>query len=350
MKTQIRKALILFVAATMLLATLAGCSPSAAPEAPEAPADAPSQEPAAEPVRVALLLSGPITDQGWNASAYNGLMQIESDWGAEVAYSESVSQSDMEEVFRGYAESGFDVIFGHGFEFQDAALKVAEQYPETIFMLTSNTYFADPNVGSVSDDGVMKGFLGGIVAAVISESGTVGFIGGMEIPPIRKGMNGFEAGAKYANPDITVLTSFIGNFEDAGAAKEIALAMIDQGADVVMAQADSASLGAIEAVVERDIYGIGINGDQNSLAPDNIVTSAVANFPKAMSIMVGRIVDGSWVPSSNVMGLKEGVVDLAPYHGLESELTGEQKERIEQLKQEILDGKADSALAAAEPQ
>ncbi len=326
--------LLVFLATSILAAT--GCQSTATTPEPVEDNHADDTEPATEPIRVALLMSGPISDQGWNAMAYQGLLAVQEDHGAEIAFSESVSQSDMEEVFRGYAQSGFDVVFGHGFEFQDAAFRVAEEYHETIFILTSNTNFQDPNLGSVTDNGFEKGFLAGVVAGVASESGTVGFIGGMEIPPIRAGMDGFEAGAKYVNPDTNVLTTFIGNFEDAGAAKELALAMIDSGADVVMAQADSASLGTIEAVVEQNIKGIGINADQSSLAPDNMLTSSLAGYNVAMSLVVGSIIDGTWVPSGQVMGVAEGVNGLAPYH---QALSAEQIARIEEVREDIASGR-----------
>lgn len=337
MKKTITLLLLLAFVATSALA-ITGCQSTATAPDP-AGEDNPTgvdNPPAQEPLQVALLMSGPISDQGWNAMAYQGLIAVQDDHGAEISFSENVAQSDMEEVFRGYAQSGFDVVFGHGFEFQDAAIRVAEEYPDTIFILTSNTHYQDPNMGSVTDNGFEKGFLAGVVAAVISESGTVGFIGGMEIPPIRAGMDGFEAGARYANPDVHVLTTFIGNFEDAGAAKELALAMIDSGADVVMAQADSASLGTIEAVTERNIYGIGINADQSSLAPDNIVTSSLAGYNVAMSLVVGSIIDGSWTPSGQVMGVAEGVNGLAAYH---DKLTDAQISRIEEIREDIASGR-----------
>ncbi len=291
-----------------------------------------------EPLKVALLLAGPITDQGWNAMAYSGLIAADETYDIETTYTESVAQSDREEVFRGYATQGYDLIIGHGFDFLDAGLKVAESFPDVKFVITSTTASVEPNVGSVSDDGLMKGFLGGVVAGVLTETDTVAFIGGLKIPPIMLGQKGFEAGVKYVNPDANVLSTMSGTFEDAGVVKEIALSMIDQGADLILAQADSASLGSIEACEESGIRAIGINGDQNSLAPDTVVTSAMADFPLAMSLVIGQALDGTWEPVSNIMGVQEGVVGLAPYHGFEDKLTDEQKAEIEAVYQGLLDG------------
>lgn len=294
-----------------------------------------------KPLKVALLLSGPISDQGWNASAYNGLVAIEEQFGADISYTESVAQSDIEEVLRNYAIQGYDIIFGHGFEFVDGIMAVHADFPDNIFMLTSSTVFAEPNVGSVTDNGMMKGFLGGVVAATISETNTVAFLGGAEIPPIVDGRDGFIAGAKYINPDIDVRTTLTGNFDNAGQAKETAIALIGNGVDIMMVQADMAGLGAIEAAEDAGTYIIGVNTDQNKLAPNTVITSALANYSIAMVLMVERVIDGQWEPAPAILGVKEGMVDLAPYYGLENELTDEAKETIADARQAIIDGDID---------
>ncbi len=308
-----------------------------------------SEEPAEnEEFRVGLLMDGPINDQGWNATAYNGLKAIESELDASISYTESVAQSDNEEVFRSYASQGYDLVIGHGFNFVDAAVIVSKDYPDTTFVCTSCEFNEAPNVGSVSDDGYMKGFLGGVVAAALTESDSVAYMGGMEIPPIIEGGKGFVAGATYVNPDIRAIYVNTGSFSDAGKAKEIAYSMIDEGIDVLMTQADVAGLGAIEAAQNEGILIIGSNTDQNSLAPETIVTSSVANYDIAYTLVAKSVKEGTWEPSSNVMGLKEGVVYLAPYHGFEDEISDEAKAIIEEVKADIISGALDVREAAAE--
>ena len=226
-------------------------------------------------LKVALMLSGPISDMGWNASAYEGLEQAEKDFGIETAYQESIAQSDIEEVFRGYAQQGYDLIIGHGFQFADTALKVATEFPDVKFVITSSNITQEPNLGSVNLDNVQQGFLMGAVAAIVSETNVVGGIGGQEIPPIKGSVVGFEQGAKHVNPDIKVLTALTGSNDDVAKAKETALAMIDQGADVVMTNANQAGLGSIEACKEKGVYAIGSNQDQNDMAPDAVVVSGI---------------------------------------------------------------------------
>jgi basic membrane protein A len=335
------KKLVACLLVVILLFSLAGCGGT--PVVPEEPATADvsaaeDDKGGGDKLKVALLLAGPISDQGWNAMAYEGLKKIEKDFGFEIAYSESIPQSDREEQYRGYANQGFDIIFGHGFEFIDSATKVSAEFPDVKFILTSCTVFQEPNLGSVTDDGLAKGFLGGVAAGVLTESNQVSFLGGLEIPPIVAGRDGFEAGAKYVNPDVKVVSTLIGNFEDAGKAKELAFSLSEQGSDILMVQADAAGLGGIEGAQEKGIRVIGTNSDQNSVAPDTIVTSALADYSVAMSLVVQQIIDGSWEPSSSVMGVKEGVTALAPYHGFEDKITAEQKERIESVRQEIING------------
>jgi basic membrane protein A len=321
---------------------LTGCSSGTAESAD-------SNEPVEkEEFRVGLLMDGPINDQGWNASAYSGLKAIEADLGAMISYSESVAQSDNEEIFRSYASQGYDLVIGHGFNFVDAAVIVSKDYPETTFICTSCEFNEAPNMGSITDDAFMKGFLGGVVAAALTETNNVAYMGGMEIPPIIEGGKGFIAGATYVNPDIKALAINTGSFSDAGKAKEIAYSLIDEGLDVLMTEADVAGLGAIEAAQNKGILIIGSNTDQNNLAPDTIVTSSIANYDIAYTLVAEAVKKGTWEPSSRVMGLPEGVVYLAPYHGFEEEISDEAKAIIEEVKADIISGALDVREAAAE--
>ncbi|WP_197686553.1 BMP family protein [Thermanaeromonas toyohensis] len=181
-----------------LLAVLVGCGSKPQPGSSDTGVEAsPSGEAKGgkKQLKIALLLPGPINDMGWNASAYEGLKQAEKKYGASVAYVENVAQSDMEENFRGFALQGYDLIIGHGFQFGDAAKKVASQFPKAKFVVTSSNISQPPNVASVNIDNEMQGFIMGAIAALMSKS------------------------------------KVVGNFNDINKAKEMALAMIAQGAD-----------------------------------------------------------------------------------------------------------------------
>lgn len=317
--------LVLMVAA-LGLTLLAGCR---------------AEEP--DTFKVALLLPGNISDQGWNATAYNGLKLIEQNMGAEIAYMEKVPQSDFEEVFRRYAEEGYDLIFGHGFQFGDAAKTVAAEFEDIWFVVTSTTISQAPNVASLNNDAVQAGFICGALSALVSESQKVAMVGGMNIPSITGYLTGFENGAKYINPDITVLSGLTGDFYDAAKAKEMAIAFINEGADVVSHDADQAGLGVIEAAQERDLLTIGAIADQAHLAPEHMITSVTQDLSLAYEIIARKVLEGTIEPKSYFMGVNEGTVRLTGWGGFESIITQDVKDRINQIVEDIGSGAIDPA-------
>jgi len=289
-------------------------------------------------LKVALVLPGPINDNGWNATAYEGLKAMEKELGVEGSYTENVSQSDQEEIIRGYAQQGYDMIIAHGFQFADAIQKVAPQYPKVKFVI-NNGSIAKENVCSLVVDNYQIGFLQGAIAAILSKTGKVAAIGGEEMPPIRQTLEGFVQGAKYIKPDIDVKTAMTGSFTDVAKMKEMALSFINQGVDVVMGDANQASLGAIQAAQEKKVLAIGYGADLNNVAPDTVVTSVVQSWAKAM-VALGKIIqEGKYEPKVYYMGVKEGAVYLAPFHGFESKLAPEVKEKIYKVVEDIKSGK-----------
>lgn len=333
-----RKIVSLLLILAMVTFAIVGCGRSQQEEqqgASEQQGDTADQK----PFKVAMLLAGPISDQGWNATAYNGLLNIEKNLGAEISYTENVAQSDFEEVFRGYAIEGYDIIFGHGFQFGDAAMKVAPEFPDSKFVITSTDISQEPNVASLNNDNRQQGFLAGALAALLTEVNKVGVVGGMEIPSIQAFMNGFDKGAKYINPDITILSTYTGDFVDAAKAKEVAAAMIQQGADIIAHDADAAGLGVIEACVERNTRVIGAISDQYELAPDHMVTSALSDLTKAIEVMAEQIKNGDFEAKMYNFGIEEGTVGLAPYHNFEDKVPQEVKDKMQQIMDDIVAGK-----------
>jgi basic membrane protein A len=295
-----------------------------------------------EKLKVALLLPGTINDNGWNATAYNGLKMIEKDLGTEIAYTEKVAQSDQEETFRNYISQGFNVLIGHGFEFGDAAKRVAKDNPNVKFLITSTDISQGPNLASINTNPMQMGFLEGVVAGLATKSNILGAVGGMEIPPITLAIQGFEAGVKYINPNAQVFISMTGDFDDAVKAKESAKALIGKGADVVMLDADQAGLGVIEACKEKGVYAVSSIAVQHELAPDTVLGSGISDVPKAMELAVKHVIDGDFKAQFYDVGVKEGVVYLVPNPKFESIY----KEKIDQVVSDIKSGKIDVAALA----
>jgi basic membrane lipoprotein Med (substrate-binding protein (PBP1-ABC) superfamily) len=261
--------------------------------------------------RVALLTPGPISDAGWNAGAYEGLLRIRDSLGAEVAHVETKTPAEFEESFRDFARRGYRLVFGHGFEFQDAAARVGADFPNTVFITTSGATVR-PNVSPMVFELEQATYLAGMLAGGLTRSGRVGFVGGIRMPPVEGTYLGFAGGVRAVRPQAEALQAYIGNFEDVAAAKENALAQIRRGADVLIHNADAASFGVFQAVRETPgALAIGANKDQNAVAPDVIVASAILDVPHALLLMARDVKEGRFHSGVRFFGIRDGVVDLA---------------------------------------
>jgi len=260
--------------------------------------------------RVALLTPGPVSDQAWNAGAFAGLNEIRDSLGARVSHIQTKTPAEFDENFRLYGEQGYSLVFGHGFEYQDAAERVAPAFPKTQYVTTSGTR-TGANLGGLEfafEDGA---YLAGIIAGTATKTGTIGAIGGQEIPPVRRSFYAFEQGARSVNPSVKVITSYVGNWDDASAAKEQALAQIGRGADVIFQNADAAGLGIFQAAREsKGARVIGANSNQNAVAPEVVLGSVVIDLPRAF-VLVGREVQtGTYKPRVISLGTAANVVRL----------------------------------------
>ena len=242
--------------------------------------------------KVALLTPGPISDQAWNSGAYQGLLRIRDSLNASVSHIQTRTPADFEENFRHYGTEGYQLVFGHGFEFQDAAERVAPDFPRTVFITTSGSRVA-PNVSPMVFGFEDPSYVAGVLAGSLTRSNVIGAIGGTEIPPVRSSFAAFEAGARAVNPRVRVVTSYVGNWEDASAGKEQALAQIRQGTDFIFQNADAAGLGIFQAAREsKDVAVFGANVDQNSVASDVIIGSVVIDLPHAFLAVARDVKEG----------------------------------------------------------
>ena len=260
--------------------------------------------------RVALLTPGPISDQAWNGGAYAGLQRIKDSLGARVSHIQTKTPAEFDENFRLYGEQGYSIVFGHGFEYQDAAKRVAPEHPKTIYVTTAGNS-TGANVASLDfafEDGA---YLAGIIAGASTKSGTIGAIGGQEIPPVKRSFHAFEAGARSVNPRVKVITSYVGNWDDASAGKEQALAQIGRGADIIFQNADAAGLGIIQAAREsKGVRVFGANSDQNSVAPEVVLGSVVIDLPHAFLLVAREVQSGSFKARVISLGMQTDVVRM----------------------------------------
>ena len=294
--------------------------------------------PASKPLRVGLLTPGSINDGGWNAIAYEGLQRAKSELGAEISNQETKSPAENLEGFRAYGAKGFDVVFGHGFEYQDPAKQAGAEYPKTVFITTSGTTIA-PNVAPMRFELEEATYLLGVIAARESKTGKAGMIGGINFPSIASTFLAFKAGAQSVNPKFDVREIYTGNFDDLGAAKLATLSLINAGADFIFHQANEAGRGVFQACSERKVHCFGSNKNQTDLAPDVIVANAVLDVPGAIVKMVRTVRDGQFKPQIQYFGMNEGVVTLEWNDALKSQMKPETVAEVDRLIGEIKAGR-----------
>lgn len=266
------------------------------------------REPAPAGMRVGLITPGSIADAAWNSGAYRGLELIRDSVGAAVSHVEARTPAEQEQALRTYASEGYDLVIAHGHEFQRMAEAVTADHPKTVIVVTSG----ERAVGSVAPI-VFRlheaTYLAGILAGGLTRSGKLGFIGGVEIPPVKLAYEGWAAGARSVNPAIDSRFTYLNNWDDAAAGREAALALIALGVDVFHHNADAAALGLFQVAKERPgILVFGANQDQSALAPDAVPGSAVIDLPRAFLSVAREVKAGTFTPRVLDLGLASGVV------------------------------------------
>ena len=288
--------------------------------------------------KVALLTPGPVSDHSWNGGAYDGLLRIRDSLGASISNIQTKTPAEFEENFRQYGAQGYDLVFGHGFEFQDAALRVGPEFPKTIYIATSGDHAAGNVAGMVFafED---PSYLAGLVAGSMTKSKIVGTIGGTELPPVKSSFVAFEKGVHAVNPDVKVLSSFIGNWDDAAAGKEQALAQIAQGADLIFQNADAAGLGIFQAAREKKgVWVFGSNSNQNSVAPDVVIGSVVIDLPHAFLTVAREVKEKRFTPRVIELGTASEVVTYIPNPAFDSIVPPAVRARVDSARAQLRAG------------
>ena len=316
--------------------TCVACGGGDAPEAGVAVVDSP---------HVALLTAGPVSDAGWYAGGYDGLLMVRDSLPAVVSNQETKTPAEYDEAFRAYAGEKYDLVFAHGFEYQDAALRAGQAFPDMkIIVSGGDTVTANviPVLFSLED----AAYLAGIAAAGMTKSGVLGMVGGVQIPAAEDVFKAFDAGAKSVNPSVRVLEAWIGSWDDVSAAKEAAVAQIRQGADVVIHDTDAASFGVFQAVREAvaagdTVWAMGMNSDQNQIAPEVTLGSAVIRVPQAF-LEVARLWRAGQLGGKPIfLGMSEGVVDYVANPAVAERIPQDLVEKIDQARRAILSGELD---------
>lgn len=286
--------------------------------------------------KVALLTPGPVSDAGWSAMAYEGLEAIKSDLKADVANQEAAG-TKIRDAMKSYANEGYQLIFGHGFEYNDPAILVAKDYPEVVFVSSSGGKTAD-NVGALRFELEQGFYLAGLAAAKLSKSGVVGMVGGPDVPSIRSTFKAFKAGAEAGKPGIQVKEIFTGKESDVAAAKQATLTLIGQGADYIIHQTNSAAQGVFEAAKEKGVYAFGSNLDQNSNESGVVIASAVIVAKAAFLDLAKQVQAGTYKGQISPYGFDKGAIDFIWNPNLKGKVPADVLKLIEETTAKIKDG------------
>ena len=257
--------------------------------------------------RVTLVLStGGVNDQSFNQSAWEGALKAQDKYNVEVSYIESHQDSEYMQNIETAIDQDSDLVVGVGFKLTDAIKDAAEDYPEQKFAIIDGTYDNMPNnVTSIMFSEEQAGYAAGLVAANTSETGVVGFIGGIDIPSCSNFLVGFEKAIKEENPNMKVLSQYTNTFTDAAKGRIIAEQMVKDDADILFMASGAGNSGTIEVVRENNIKAIGVDMPNNYIAPEHIITSALKNVGTGVELTIKDLVEG------NFEGGKAKIYDLS---------------------------------------
>jgi basic membrane protein A len=281
-------------------------------------------------------------DKSFNQGVNDGVVKFKKETGIDYREFEVTNETQREQAIRKMAQRGSDPIVGVGFAQVPAIEAVAKEFPKTRFTIIDGVVDL-PNVQSVVFNEHEGSFLVGMVAAQASKTGKVGFIGGMDIPLIRKFAFGDVAGAKYANPAVVVIQNMTGTtpsaWNDPGRGAELTKGQFDRGVDVVYAAAGGTGTGVYQAAKDAGKLAIGVDSNQNYLHPGTMLTSMVKRVDVAAYNSFKSAMDGSWKPGFQALGLAEGGVDWALDEHNKGLITDAMKASVEKAKAGIIAGK-----------
>src|ERR671918_1737191 len=301
-------------------------------------------EPGEPALRVGLVTDvGQLNDRGFNQLAFEGLQRAERELAVEGRVLESSSDAEYVPNHSSLAEEGYDVVIGVGFAQGEAVAQVAQQFPDTKFVIIDVDQTGLPGapanvVGLLFKEeevGYLAGYLAALTVKRDAAPDVISSVGGMKEPPVDRFIAGYQAGAEAALPGITVLNGYSQDWDDLAKCKEVALDQISKGSEIVFQVAGGCGLGALDAAKEKDVWGIGVDRDQSDLGA-HILTSAVKRVDQSVFLTAESVIDGSWQGGRNLtFGLAEDGVGLGT---ISREVPGEDRRQLERIAEEIAAG------------
>ncbi len=289
---------------------------------------------------------GGLGDKSFNDLAYAGLLRARDEIGITFEYFEPTQSSEREAALRLFAQGEADLIVGVGFLFTDDIRAVAADFPQKHFVCVDYTWTegdsVPPNLVGLKFREEEGSFLVGALAAMVSQTGAIGFVGGMDIPLIHKFEAGYQAGARHVNDQIRVVVNYAGvtgeAFKNPSKGKELALSQYDQGVDIIFHASGSTGLGVFEAAREKGRLAIGVDADQSAEAPGLVLTSMTKNVDIAVWQEIISAASGDFEGGVKVLGLADGAVGYIRNEENERFFTPEISDRLETIRQQLISG------------
>jgi len=306
---------------------------------------------AADAIRVAVVYSGNLGDKSYNDSCNAGAQKAATDFGIEIKSLEGTTAEEWEANFLAVCEEGYDLVICSSSNFQEYMKEHCANYPDVKFAVIDTTVEGD-NIVSVSFAQNQGSFLAGAAAAMftkstdvpgVNEDNVIGWVGGMDIPVLQDFFIGYEQGAKYIDPNITVLQSFAGTWNDPLKGKELTLAQYDQGADVVMNVASGTGTGILEGAKEAGKYAIGVDLNQDNDQPGSVLTSMMKRVDTACYLVIKSVVEGTFQGNTtSYLTVADGGVSLTDFSVIKAALGDKFPEeiitKVEELQEKIISG------------
>jgi basic membrane protein A and related proteins len=306
----------------------------------------------ADRVHVGIVFdAGGKDDRSFNAAAWSGVSRAAKDLPIVLRDAEPGDPNSVEPALRAFAERGYDLVIGVGFSQTPIIEQVARDYPDLDFAIVDGVT-SQPNVASLIFKEHEGSYLVGMIAARKSKTGVLGFVGGMDIPLIHKFATGYEEGARAVNPNIRVIQNYVGVTDAAwnnpGKGKELSVAQIGKGADVIFAAAGNSGLGAFDAAEQYDKFVIGVDSNQNWVKPGHVLTSMVKRVDNAVYQIVRDRVEGRFQGGIHVYGLENEGIGYAMDEYNAKLIPPDVIREVEAAKQKIIRGeiKVTDAMAA----
>jgi basic membrane protein A and related proteins len=323
-------------------------SATKAPAATVAPTSAPAASGSGKKLRIAMVMPGSIKDNGWNQSCYEAAMAAKTKYNVDVSFQESVQAAQAVDALRNYAADGVDLVIGADLYFTDPVNKVAPDFPKVMFGIAGGTDAKSKNVVAISSSNWEGPYLAAVLAGLLTKSGKVGILTATDSPVSKKMVNGFKTGATLYNTKVEVIHAFTGSWSDVVKGKELVKSMITQGADVVFTNSGEVNTGAIQAAQEGKIMAIGSVNDLYAVAPDTVVSSAIASPGAYVDLLIKWTTQGTFANNGGkalYLGVKDGIEDLAPFHNFDSKISQDIKDKYQKARQDLIDGKVKEPTA-----